>query len=472
MAQTTIAAPQLWTPGYNPVKYIMDSTNKNKVGFKYVFDIYPSGSVTKLKEFKILPRFGDGYGECDLSRLLVSQMSYTEEYGTTGGQNATDSFYKYDVKVGEEYQVSYTINTPIDNGGYLRLNTTTSNTFSAGDQVSISGSNVVDVDGLYNIVSVQSATSFTISLTYKAAYASLTTGTIVYADGRKTITRNITTMLNRYVFNGALPFKDFPSYNYATYNTSNDLFDLVTSIPKDGIYVREDQQLSALMINSSSATQETLFITNSNGDAFTRNINNSNTMTYIPMGLGNLGTLSVYSGTLPLIKPDTTYYTVYVTNLIGASLKSSLGYTFYVDRRCSINDYYIGFIDRMGAFNTFAFTLKSYERGTIQRQTYNKNIYGYVSGGDWLYSTTDVGEQITGVQVSKTYELSTNWITEEMAIYFEELLTSPRTFFIENDILTPCIIQDSSFEVEKQRNKNLFRKTITIRLANENIVNV
>ena len=471
MAQTTIAAPQLWTAGYNPVKYIMDSTNKNKVGFKYVFDIYPSGSVTKLKEFKILPRFGDGYGECDLSRLLVSQMSYTEEYGTTGGQNATDSFYKYDVKVGEEFQVSYSINTPVDNGGYLRLNTTTSNTFSAGDQVSISGSNVVDVDGLYNIVSVQSATSFTISLPYKAAYASLTTGTIVYADGRKTITRNITTMLNRYVFNGALPFKDFPSYNYVDYQPSSNNFHLLTSMPTDGMYVREDQHLSALMINSTGGYQQGLFVENSNGDIFRMDIPNTNTVTYMPLGAANLD-LYVESGTPPLIKSNTEWYEIYPTNYQVGDEKFGKSFKFYIDRRCSINDYYIGFIDRMGAFNTFAFTLKSYERGTIQRQTYNKNIYGYVSSGDWLYSTTDVGEQITGVQVSKTYELSTNWITESMAIYFEELLTSPRTFFIENDVLTPCIIQDSSFEIEKQRNKNLFRKTITIRLANENIVNV
>lgn len=471
MAQTTIASPQLWTPGYNPVKYIMDSTNKNKVGFKYVFDIYPSGSATKLKEFKILPRFGDGYGECDLSRLLVSQMSYTEEYGTTGGQNATDSFYKYDVKVGEEFQVSYSINTPVDNGGYLRLNTTTSNTFSAGDQVSISGSNVVDVDGLYNIVSVQSATSFTISLPYKAAYASLTTGTIVYADGRKTITRNITTMLNRYVFNGALPFKDFPSYNYVDYQPSSNNFKLLTSMPTDGMYVREDQHLSALMINSTGGYQQGLYLENSNGDIFRMDIPNTNTVTYMPLGAANLD-LYVESGTPPLIKSNTEWYEIYPTNYQVGDEKYGQSFRFYIDRRCSINDYYIGFIDRLGAFNTFAFTLKSYERGTIQRQTYNKNIYGYVSSGDWLYSTTDVGEQITGVQVSKTYELSTNWITESMAIYFEELLTSPRTFFIENDILTPCIIQDSSFEVEKQRNKNLFRKTITIRLANENIVNV
>ena len=63
MAQTTIASPQVLTPAYNPTKYIVDSTNKNKNGFKYIFDIYESGTANKIGEYKVLPRINDGYGE-------------------------------------------------------------------------------------------------------------------------------------------------------------------------------------------------------------------------------------------------------------------------------------------------------------------------------------------------------------------------------------------------------------------------
>jgi hypothetical protein len=58
MGQTTIAAPQVITPAYNPVKFIVDSTNKNLTGFRYIFDVYESGTSTKIAEYKVLPTYG------------------------------------------------------------------------------------------------------------------------------------------------------------------------------------------------------------------------------------------------------------------------------------------------------------------------------------------------------------------------------------------------------------------------------
>ena len=38
---TIIAQPQQLMPAYNPIKYIIDNTNKNEPGFRYIFSIYP-----------------------------------------------------------------------------------------------------------------------------------------------------------------------------------------------------------------------------------------------------------------------------------------------------------------------------------------------------------------------------------------------------------------------------------------------
>ena len=62
-------------------------------------------------------------------------------------------------------------------------------------------------------------------------------------------------------------------------------------------------------------------------------------------------------------------------------------------------------------------------------------------------------------------------MTEEMAAYFEELVSSPATWIKDGSAYYACIVQDSSVEVEKQSNKTLIRKTITVKLANQNIVN-
>ena len=76
MSQTTIASPQVFSPAYNPLKFIIDSTNKNNTGFKYIFSVYESGTSNKIGEYKMLPTYGDGYGEIDLSKLLQSQVTW------------------------------------------------------------------------------------------------------------------------------------------------------------------------------------------------------------------------------------------------------------------------------------------------------------------------------------------------------------------------------------------------------------
>ena len=46
----SIAVPQVLTPAYNPVKYFYASTNSGFAGFKFIFDIYESGTANKIAE--------------------------------------------------------------------------------------------------------------------------------------------------------------------------------------------------------------------------------------------------------------------------------------------------------------------------------------------------------------------------------------------------------------------------------------
>jgi len=99
MAQTTIASPQTFSPAYNPLKFIIDSTNKSLAGFRYIFDVYAAGTATKIAEYKVLPTYGTGYGEEDLSKLLQNQVSWDLDTELTSNYGAPNSFYAYDVKV-------------------------------------------------------------------------------------------------------------------------------------------------------------------------------------------------------------------------------------------------------------------------------------------------------------------------------------------------------------------------------------
>jgi len=85
-------------------------------------------------------------------------------------------------------------------------------------------------------------------------------------------------------------------------------------------------------------------------------------------------------------------------------------------------------LDRMGSWSSFAFQLKAYEKGDIQREMYNKNVDGYVRAGAWTYGVEEFGFHYFNTNVIKSMDLNSNWMDEGMAQYYEELMTSPQTF--------------------------------------------
>jgi hypothetical protein len=129
------------------------------------------------------------------------------------------------------------------------------------------------------------------------------------------------------------------------------------------------------------------------------------------------------------------------------------------------------FKDRLGSWGSFAFQLRAYERGEVTNETYNRDVTGTVSATKWTYPTTDRGTVVINPQEMRTLELNTNYMNEDMAAYFNELISSPQTFIKIGSAYYACTIQDKAFEVSKSKNSNLIRKSITVKLANQNPIN-
>ena len=108
---------------------------------------------------------------------------------------------------------------------------------------------------------------------------------------------------------------------------------------------------------------------------------------------------------------------------------------------------------------------------------------GYINGvNQWSYDLTDRGMTNTYVSTDTTIDLATNFMTIDMASYFTELISSPFTFVKQSSYANDCELPDSTeyiscnimtsdFQVYNQRNKNLIKQNITIKLANNDIVN-
>ena len=475
MAQTIIAQPQSFTPAYNPVKFIVDSTNKNLDGFKYIFDVY-DGS-TRIGRFPIIPRILDGYGEIDLSRFLNSYVLFDFQPSVTTEYDAANSYFAYSLKVGEEYLAEFTYTSALTNsGGFVRVNVT--NTFAIGDQINITqadgGTANPLVEGLHSVTNA-SGTWFEIGVSWSSVTNANIDGSVVYADNRKLVTYDITTF-GKSVFNGAFGWVNFIDYDETQYTLNANTKLWLTDQPQTNFTATLGQDL---WLNAKAKAGKRIYFQNSNGDILGKNIATTGNILGIAVGPNNLGTLSVVSGTLPLIKDDTTFYEFWYED----SGQKSVKYRVDIDRRESITEYDLSFLDRMGSFSSFAFQLKSYTRGEVQRDEYNKDVQGYVSGGEWKYNAQEFGFNTYFVSATKTLELTTNWMTDEMSVYFEQLITSPQVFMkrveyscpdgvlVTSGPYVPVIVTNNSYEVFRQRNKNLIKYTLVVKLANNDTIN-
>ena len=470
MAITVINEPFDKTPAYNPIKFLYNSTNKNNLGFKYIFDVYESGTANKIAEYRVYPRFSDGYGEIDLSKLLQNKVSYDFDQTLIESDPATNSYYKYDLKVGEEFVTSYTYTANlVNNGGNVQITPTSAHTFLVGDQI-ILNAGVANsaINGLWTVIAVSGTTNFTINALFANVLNPTDNGSVSYADNRKTVTRDIETALDKYVFNGAIPWANFRTYNEVEFILPDINARLLTNIPKTGFKVTETQDLWVNILNNFDTTGFIVF-GNSDGDIFSKPIADNALITQVGVGPNNLGTLTALVGSLPLIKTTTTYYSFVYTD--ASYNDSSLIYTVDLDTRCIIEPFEIAFLDRLGSFGSFAFQLRAYEQGDVNKTMYKQDVTGFTDSGMWTYSPDEKGTRVINPTVSKTLQLNTNWLTIEMDNYFQELMTSPETYIKIDGRYFACVINETTFEVARQKNKNLIKRSVSVTLSNQDSIN-
>jgi hypothetical protein len=498
MAQTIIAQPQDFTPAYNECKFIIDSTNKNKSGFRYIFEVFDSVTNLRIGYYKALPTFGTGYGEQDLSKLLSNNVSFDFNPSITTFYDASNSYFGYDVKFGEEYifDMSYTASLT-DNSGNVRI--TATHPFQVGDQVNITqadgGVANPGVEGLHTVIAITGTTNFTINALWSGVTDATINGVVEYADKRKTIDLDIESTLDKFVFNGVYPWLEFPYWDETDYELDGITKEWLTDQPQlFSCTPGQDLWLNIKDRGTVTGGNKRAYFQNDNGDLFYKNLNSNDYIKGVAVGPNNYGSLTVVSGTAPLVKNNTTSYEIWYSDGVFNPVKS-VKYKVNIDRRMLISESHIVFLDRLGSWSSFAFQLKAYERGNITRQTYNQDVPGNVVDGQWQYKSYEQGTVNINTEVTKLYDLSTNFMTEAEGDYFQQLLTSPQTYIKnvlyhitedgavlfdedgcvihipESTEYVSCNVTTNNFEVFKQRNKNLIKQSIQVRIGNNDIIN-
>ena len=105
MAITIEHNPPGTDPVYNPVEFLISSTNVAQPNFVYIVDVYINGSGTKTARLRVPQRPSDTYAVVDVHRVL--EATVTSDVGDitniAGTVDTTNSTMTYILKFGEEY---------------------------------------------------------------------------------------------------------------------------------------------------------------------------------------------------------------------------------------------------------------------------------------------------------------------------------------------------------------------------------
>ena len=485
MAISLIQEPQVLHPAYNDSVYIFNSTNKLEANFRYLVDVYDELGTTYVKRYRVAPRPVDGYCEVDLSSYLQSRITY-DLFNTTinGASTSIKSVYPYKLKVGEEYTFTWqyddfgytTSGVSIPFEGKVRLGVSNLNAqpYAAGDYINVTqtdgGVAYPQLEGLQQILYVISSTAVVINVDYFSL--TLTTpmgGTATIATNEAAIFPNLYTPTARGAFNGSLDYINYVNYDWSLFETdSTQTVARVMSNLPENFYIGINQPL---YINFNYYTSEgpsvvtRVLFKNSNGDVFRSNDITTNQTTANPrpwvrqitVGSDTTMAVNVVSGTPGLIKSDTEWYTFQLVK--GSDVGVSIEYKVFIDNRCKINDIQLLFLDRLGSWGSFNFQLRKYEKYDINKSTYNKtlqyNNFNGIFDGITTYNST----------LERSFQINTNWMTEEMGFYFEELVSSPIVMFrmSVDDQWQPCQVMVTSGENVFTRNKRMIKKDLTIK---------
>src|SRR5688500_14051742 len=97
--------PEPYSPAYNENIYLVSSSGTSQANFRYIFDVYQSDGATLIARVKLPARPGDNRGLFDAKRIIENYLSYDLPPANeiAGFKTNSRSFYKYTVKVGEEW---------------------------------------------------------------------------------------------------------------------------------------------------------------------------------------------------------------------------------------------------------------------------------------------------------------------------------------------------------------------------------
>lgn len=510
MAITIFKTPNIYEGAYSPfLPFGLTSSGSDNDNFRYTLELYTGDEwwdfnlYTLLTTVKIPPR-NNGVGLYSPTKILQSTLKakYNNEFGVDPfvvgtPKNVDNAFTGYYFKIYEESTGGYYFDILQNNFG--------SNTFDLFFRVG-SGPNpdnvadfdiqvgdILDIEKVNNLSnadisgtqSVNSITTVTLipSGGTLGTYSKVTFDGVAYNFGTlgtfnergyiRNIKRNTITTATYGVTNFVNGHEEYEQDRLAEYSLtySNSKFLTEYDFGTKKVY-RDDYET----IDFNLTINDPIWYDFYNNGRYIVNgydINNNKIYTatqsynnlsfedtprkFVGIGPANLG----------LSSSSIKYY-----DFVLQGLTSSWGDISETKRYEVINDscreyevIRLQFLNKLGGYDYWNFDLVSKYKSNIDRTTIQKNL-------DYDYAVSDRGEKVISDMIEEEWEINTNWLNDDEALFIRELVESPDVYLvvqgqpplksssINGNYKLPIIITDSSYDYKSTLNDMQIQYTI------------
>lgn len=397
MAITIQMQPDLWTPAYNPMTFVLDSTNSAATNFRYVADIYVSGNTGRQLRMLASASPTLSQGIFDVSPIIQTYLGELNDSidgfdinkTTNGFGLAASSMLAYEIKFGEQYGATSAITTYPDltvtgtkytfNGCYDTA------TWSGYDFTTFDGTSIAIEDTNETLNRMPYTTSYQFSVGYQDRYLHFITN-----SSNKIAQAEIKT----YGFSGNLISTGVITNPYAAH----------------ALYAYRRQFFSCGM----------------------RSLNNA-----------------TYSSGSISIDDTVAYYTVDLQNNTGDSQLAQV-YRFNNDTTCysGRSPISLHWLNDQGAFDSKEFTMVNRPKTKKTESTFKRKL-GIETNNAYGYTNSDAGTVVIDTTILERYELQSDWTDIDESLMLYNLIHSPVVFLdVNNRLLRGRIVSPTETEIK------------------------
>lgn len=374
-------------PLYNDIVYTVSSDNNIKCKYRYICEIYIRGNY--ITTIKLFPNI-DGLGVFKINRVLEDYIEINNKSNIFGFDYDSNRILDYELKFGEEYDTSVNCD---------QIVTVYDNIITSGINYAFPA--VMQYREWLYFALADDNSKYYMSTVNKGKFLSNQPDTILIGKGEQ----------------AELSFLVLPHS------------------------VNNHAKLQIKKYDINNNILGTIYITNPN----TTVTDYTKIFQIVGVGVENINN---YLGQL-FINNNVFKYTICLTN--SSNVQTSELKTYQIDRRKTIYDKYrFRWLNRLGAFDSYTYTLTSKVNTNIVKQSYSKLLGNYnINTGNYQYYIGDRSKTTSSVTSKDNYTVTSNWLTEKENEWLQELYTSPLVYLQQTNKIFEYYKMSGDFDIEE-----------------------